>query len=70
MGKITERDIYELLTIPSMSTWNSLEYAEKVETAPAYGLYFIGIKYKPEEEWTLSQTEKSARGMRLKSFRD
>ncbi|XP_055310398.1 tRNA pseudouridine synthase-like 1 [Sitodiplosis mosellana] len=69
-GRITERDIYELLTIPSFHTWDHLFRQKQIETAPAYGLYFIGINYKPEEDWTLEPIELSARGTRIKSFFD
>ncbi|XP_031622428.1 tRNA pseudouridine synthase-like 1 [Contarinia nasturtii] len=67
-NRITERDIYELLTIPSHKSWKMLKYQELVETAPAHGLYFIGINYKPEKEWTLEPIETSSRGLRMKSF--
>lgn len=67
-NRITERDIYELLTIPSQTSWNFLADQNIVQTVPAEGLYFIGINYKPEEEWTLEPMERSVHGLRMKSF--
>lgn len=69
-GRITERDIYELLTIPSFRSWDDLARRKQIETAPACGLYFIGINYKPEADWTLKSREVTARGIRIKSFLD
>lgn len=63
MGRITERDVYELLTIPSISAWNLLSAEKNIEVAPAYGLYFAGINYKSEEEWSLDPHD-----VRSKSF--
>lgn len=39
-------------------------------TAPAHGLYFTGVEYKPKEEWNLKEIVESPRGVRLKSFFD
>lgn len=67
-GQITERDIYELLTIPSHKAWIELFIQKKVETAPAGALYFMGLNYKAEDLWTLAPAEHNARGVRVKSF--
>lgn len=68
--RITKRDIYELLTIPSFHSWDDLTRQKKIETAPACGLYFIGINYKPKADWTLKPREVTVRGTRIKSFLD
>lgn len=68
-GRINERDVYELITIPSFRTWDALSGQNKrIATAPACGLYFIGINYKPEEEWSLDARETTVRGTRCKTF--
>lgn len=67
-GRISERDIYELLTIPSFRTWDELCDRKLIETAPACALYFIGINYKPDEEQSLNDLERTARGTRVRSF--
>lgn len=67
-GRITDQDIYELLTIPSYSTWDHLSHQNKLETAPACGLYFIGINYKSKEDWKLERRELTVRGTRIKSY--
>lgn len=42
-GKMSQRDIYEMLTIPSHNSWN-----HNVCPAPASGLYLVNVEY-PEE---------------------
>lgn len=66
LGKMDLKGMYELLTIPSRNTWE--HYKKSVETAPAFGLYFIGITYKAKDEWNLDAVEKTSRGTRVKSF--
>lgn len=39
-GKITERDVYEMVTIPSRSSW-----LRPIKIAPAHGLYLVSIEY-------------------------
>lgn len=39
-GKTTERDVYEMLTIPSKHSWRS-----GIKVAPAYGLYLTQVVY-------------------------
>lgn len=67
-GRITERDIYELITIPSFRTWDELAERKLVETAPGCALYFIEINYKPEEERHLNDPSITMLGTRVKSF--
>jgi len=66
-GRISERDIYELLTIPSFQTWTNLYEKKLVDTAPACALYFVEINYK-NSEMSLNQPQKTPRGTRIKSF--
>lgn len=42
-GKISKRDIYEMLTIPSKYNWIS-----KIPVAPPYGLYLAKVEYDLE----------------------
>lgn len=42
-GSIKQRDVYEMLTIPSHYSWNN-----RVNPAPAHGLYLLNVEY-PEE---------------------
>lgn len=42
-GKVTQRDIYEMLTIPSHHSWN-----QKIAPVPPHGLYLVNVEY-PEE---------------------
>lgn len=42
-GSINQRDVYEMLTIPSHCSWN-----HKVNPVPAHGLYLLNVEY-PEE---------------------
>lgn len=42
-GSIKQRDVYEMLTIPSHHSWNY-----RVNPVPAYGLYLVNVEY-PEE---------------------
>lgn len=39
-GRITERDIYEMLTIPSKHSWN-----HAIVPTPSYGLYLVNVEY-------------------------
>ncbi|XP_041775866.1 tRNA pseudouridine synthase-like 1 [Anopheles merus] len=41
-GRITERDIYRMLTVPSQNSWCS-----NVFVAPAYALYLCHVEYDP-----------------------
>lgn len=68
MGKISERDIYELLTIPSQKMWDDLADRDLIKTAPACGLYFIGLKYRPEEQRYIGPVRLTPRGVRIRSF--
>lgn len=43
-GRITRRDIYEMLTIPSKHTWNP-----RAHPAPAQGLYLACVEYDDDE---------------------
>lgn len=38
--RITQRDIYEMLTIPSKHSWPA-----QALPAPAHGLYLVGVDY-------------------------
>lgn len=40
-GHISQRDVYEMLTIPSHNTFNS-----KIASAPAHGLYLADIEFR------------------------
>lgn len=48
--------------------WNDLYEQKRIQTAPGYALYFIGINYKPEEQRHLKDPQITVRGMRVKSF--
>lgn len=39
-GKLTKRDIYEMLTIPSHHSWKHF-----IRLAPAHGLYLANVDY-------------------------
>lgn len=39
-----------------------------VYTAPAYGLYFIGVEYKPVEQMSLDKLIETPSGMRINSL--
>lgn len=67
-GKISERDIYELLTIPSHKMWDDLADHKLVRTAPACGLYFIGLSYRPEDQRYIGPVRQTPRGVRIRSF--
>lgn len=41
-GKLNQRDIYEMLTIPSKKSWNF-----RVPSAPSAGLYLTDVEYPP-----------------------
>lgn len=43
--RITLRDVYEMLTIPSKHTWSS-----RVDVAPPYGLYLCGVEYDDKDK--------------------
>lgn len=40
-GKITQRDIYEMLTIPSQRS-----FCKQINVAPAHGLYLADIEFR------------------------
>lgn len=42
-GKISKRDVYEMITIPSKHSWIS-----SIGMAPAYGLYLANVEYPAE----------------------
>lgn len=42
-GKIKQRDVYEMLTIPSKYSWNI-----KITPVPSHGLYLKNVEYSPE----------------------
>lgn len=67
-GKIVERDIYEMLTIPSYRMWDDLAERKLIQTAPACGLYFIGLNYRPEEVRYTGPVRLTPRGVRVRSF--
>lgn len=67
-GKIAERDIYELITIPSYKMWDDLSDRKLVKTAPACGLYFIGLNYRPEDQRYIGPVRLTPRGVRIRSF--
>lgn len=46
-GKVTQKDVYEMLTIPSKHSWRS-----GVPVVPAHGLYLVHVEY-PKESKTL-----------------
>ncbi|XP_055704884.1 tRNA pseudouridine synthase-like 1 [Phlebotomus papatasi] len=43
-GKLTQKDVYEMLTIPSKHTWPS-----SVQIVPPYGLYLTKVTYNEED---------------------
>lgn len=43
-NRISERDIYRMLTVPSQRSW-----CDQVIVAPAYGLYLCQVEYDPED---------------------
>lgn len=43
-GKLTQKDVYEMLTIPSKHTWPS-----SVQIVPPYGLYLTKVSYDEED---------------------
>lgn len=57
-----------MLTIPSHTIWNEMNTKKILYTAPAHGLYFTGVVYKPKKEWNLKEIVENPRGVRLKSF--
>lgn len=44
-GRITERDVYEMLTIPSKFSFNS-----RVTVVPPSGLYLVNVEYDDEDK--------------------
>lgn len=44
-GKLSEREFYEMLTIPSNRNW-----PKNLETAPAHGLYLKNVEFGSPEE--------------------
>lgn len=42
-GKLDQRNVYEMLTIPSKKSWNI-----KIPSAPSCGLYLTNVEYPPE----------------------
>lgn len=66
-GRLTQKHVYEMLTIPSHQMWYDLKSDGLVDEAPARGLYLSRISYYPSEEWTLN-VNKTPRGMRMRSF--
>lgn len=67
-GKLTKRDVYEMLTIPSRKNWDDMEKKHSLQMAPAHALYFTNIEYKPVEDMSLKPMEMNARAVRMKSF--
>lgn len=67
-GRIVERDIYELLTIPSYHMWDDLVARKLVKTAPPCGLYFIGLNYRPTNQRYIGPVRLTPRGVRIRSF--
>lgn len=53
-GKITQRDLYEMLTIPSQTS-----FSNKINVAPAYGLYLADIEFR--EMCLTHETQQSPR---------
>ncbi|XP_055692158.1 tRNA pseudouridine synthase-like 1 [Lutzomyia longipalpis] len=51
-GKLSQKDVYEMLTIPSKHTWPSF-----LEIAPPYGLYLTKITYNEEDLQFPAQNE-------------
>lgn len=49
-GRIKERDVYEMLTIPSKYSWR-----HKIQPAPSCGLYLTNVEY-PDELFVRNQT--------------
>lgn len=43
-GQLTQRDIYEMLTIPSKHSW-----CNEAKPAPAHGLYLVNVDYDADE---------------------
>lgn len=41
-GRLTQREIYEMLTIPSQQS-----FSNKINVAPAHGLYLTNIEFRP-----------------------
>lgn len=42
-GQINQRNLYEMLTIPSTRIWN-----QRTRPAPSYGLYLSNVEYSAE----------------------
>lgn len=43
-SRITKKDVYEMLTIPSKYSWNS-----RIAVVPPYGLYLCKVNYDPND---------------------
>lgn len=43
-GRITERDVQQMLTVPSARSW-----CDRAVVAPAYGLYLCKVEYDPTD---------------------
>lgn len=43
-GKVSDKDVYEMLTIPSKNSWTP-----RIALAPAHGLYLCNVEYLPED---------------------
>lgn len=68
LNRITERQLYEMLTIPSHGIWPLMERQNLVTTAPACGLFLHSIVYKAEEEF--GKVQENTRGVQDQSFFD
>lgn len=44
-GRLANRDVYEMLTIPSMNSW-----CPRASAAPAYGLYLVNVAYDERDK--------------------
>lgn len=42
-GRLTKRDLYEMLTIPSQES-----FSNKISVAPPHGLYLANIEFRPK----------------------
>lgn len=54
-GRLSQRELYEMLTIPSQQSFNS-----KVCVAPANGLYLANIEFRPKCFSTVTQATVNA----------
>lgn len=44
LGRVTEKDIIEMLQVPSHYNWNT-----RISTVPSTGLHLLNLEYDPEE---------------------